>query len=161
VPQSVVDPDDPQAIVEHLYRVQRVVDGRLEFGSPQDPRDPAGTALATGTAHNGTILNILGSWVELDVTSQDAPVACVHNLDVPVTSVSGVNQPNVRWLVFGWQHNGAGAAPGSTMSCNYEPTDAASITSNSFPLRFYAAGRTIGADPNDLRVTLFFVPAVR
>lgn len=162
VPQTVVNPEDPRSIVEHLYRVQRVVDGRLEFGSPQNPNDPASVTLANGVAHNGTLQNLLGSWVEVDVTAADTLVNCVHNLGVPVTVVAATNQPNVRWLVFGFQHSGNGANAASTLSCNFELGDAASITENSFPLRFYVGGgRTVGADPDDLRVSIFFVPAVR
>lgn len=164
VPQVIVDPQDPRSVVEHLYRVQRVVDGRLEFGSPQDPRDPASTTLASGAAaaHNGTLLNVLGSWVEVDVVALDTLVLCTHNLAIPVTSVGGVNQPNVRWLLFGFQHSGNTADAASVLSCNYELGDAASITQDAFPLRFYAAGaRTVGADPDDIRASLFFVPAVR
>lgn len=160
--RTLPDPAKPQSIVEFLARSQRIIDGQIEFGSPNDPNDPASVTLANGTAHNGTLVNLLGAWVEIDVATLDAPQACVHNLGVPVTVVGGVNQPNVRWLVFGYQHSGTLAIAGSTISCNYELTDAANITTNSFPLRFYAAGtRTIAADPDDLRVTLFFTPAVR
>lgn len=162
IARTLPDPNDPKSIVEWLSRAQRIVDGGIEFGSPQDPKDPASTTLANGTSHNGTLVNVLGSWVEIDVDTLDAPQNCAHNLDVPVTVVGGVNQPNVRWLVFGYQHSGTLAIAGSTISCNYELTDAASITKDSFPLRFYAAGtRTIGADPDDLRVTLLFTPAIR
>ena len=165
IPPSIVLPEQPQSIVEHLLRVSREVDGRVEFGSPQDPNNPASTTLANGVIHNGTILNMKGAWVEVDVVALDAVVDCAHNLDVPVTLVGGVRQPNVRWLLFGYQHSGTLAIAGSTISCNFELGDAGGapgITTNSFPLRFYAAGtRTVGADPDDLRVTLFFVPAVR
>ena len=162
IPPSIVLPEQPQSIVEHLLRVSREVDGRMEFGSPQDPNNPSSTTLANGVIHNGTILNMKGAWVEVDVVTLDAVVNCVHNLDVPVTLIGGVNQPNVRWLIFGYQHSGTLAIAGSTISCNYELGDAASITTNSFPLRFYAAGtRTVGVDPDEIRVSLFFVPAVR
>lgn len=162
VPRVLYDPADPKAVAEHASRLQRVMDGQIEFGSPQDPNDPASVTLANGTAHNGILQNMLGAWVEVDVTALDTRVDCAHNLGVPITVVAATNQPNVRWLVFGYQHSGTLAIAGSTISCNYELGDAASITSNSFPLRFYAAGtRTVGADPDDLRVTLFFVPAVR
>ena len=162
VPRLVVDDRQPKSIVEQLSRLLRVVDGDLGFGSPQDPTDPTSTTLANGASHNGTLENVKGSWVEVDVTAADTLVNCVHNLGVPVTVVSATNQPNVRWMVFGFQHSGTGANAASTLSCNYETGDAASITENSFPLRFYVGGgRTVGADPDDLRVTLFFTPAVR
>ena len=161
VPQSVVNPSDPKSIVEHLYRVQRVVDGRIEFGSPQDPNDPASTTAADGVTHNGTLLNVVGSWIQLTVTALDTLVACPHNLGVPVTVVTSTNQPNVRWLVFGFQHDGTGATAASCFSCNYETGDAASISEDSFPLRFYSSsGRTVDGD-HPLLVSLFFIPAVR
>ena len=161
VPTSVVDPGNPRSIVEHLANVQRVVDGSIEFGSPQDPNDPASLTLANGTAHNGTLLNIQGSWVEVDVTALDTPVACRHNLEIPFVVIGGISQPNVRWQLFGFQHSGNGVGVGSTISCNYETTDENSISEISFPLRFYATARVVGAAPDHLRVTLFFTPAVR
>ena len=163
IPQVVVNPKDPQSIVDHLQRVSRVVDGRLEFGSPQDPNDPASTTAANGVAHNGTVLNISGSWVEVTVDTADLAGGnpCVHNLGVPVTVVGAVNQPNVRVLSFLFQHNGTGVNAASTLSFNYDTRDAGNITTNSFPLRFYVGGgRTVNAG-NPLRASLFFVPAVR
>lgn len=164
VPRGPIGAKDPQEVVEHLGRVQRVVDGAIEFGSPQDPRDPASTTLAAGNAggHNGTLLNIAGSWVEVEVDAADARFDCAHNLGVPVTVVAAANQPNVRWLVMGLRHNGAGVNAASTLSVNYDSRDAANITLNSFPLRLYAAGaRTVGGAPNTVRVSLFFTAAVR
>lgn len=102
VPRIVVDPRQPQSVVDHLGRVQTVVDGKLEFGSPQDPTDPQSTSLADGATHNGTLQNLLGSWVEASVTALDTAVRFTHNLGVPV--ITGF--PNVRWLVFALQHDG-------------------------------------------------------
>jgi hypothetical protein len=163
VPRVVVDDQKPKTIVEHLSRVQRVVDGDLEFGSPQDPRDPASVTLADGASHNGTLVNIRGSWVERKIVASElgTKILLTHNLGVPVNAVSAVSQPNVRWLVFGYSHKGTGTGAGSTISCNYDTDDAADITTDAFPLRFYAAARTVGAAPDDLRVTLFFIPVVR
>lgn len=162
IPQVVVNPDSPMSIVDHLYRVGRVVDGRLEFGSPQDPEDPASVTLANGTTHNGTLLNLAGSWFEKDQDTLDTRFDCAHNLGIPVTVVGGVNKPNVRWLFANFQHNGTGVVAGTpTLSVNYDSRDAASITTNSFPLRLYAAAvRTVNAG-NPVRVTLFFTGAVR
>ena len=164
VPRVLTDPSKPESFVEHLKQLQRVVDGNVEFGSPQDPSDPASTVLANGTTHNGTIVNMLGSWVERDVVASELGTLILfrHNLSIPYITVGGARQPNVRWLLFGFQHSGAGpTGAGSTISCNYDTRDEASIDEDNFPLRFYAAARTVGADPDDLRVTLFFVPVVR
>lgn len=161
VPRVIVDPKNPLSIVEHVGRVQRVVDGELEFGSPQNPNDPTSTTLANGTAHNGTVVNMKGSWFSANVEAADTRVDCAHNLDVPVSTVAAVNQPNVLWPIVCFEHNGTAADALSTLSCNYETTDAASITANSFPLRFYVSGaRTVNAG-NPLRAHIFFTARVR
>lgn len=163
IPRVIVDPKDPLSIVEHLGRVQRVVDGQLEFGSPQDPRDPNSATLAAGAAggHNGTVLNMAGAWVEADVTAADTRFDCAHNLGLPVTVVTAVNQPNVRWLFACFQHNGTGVNATSTLSVNYDSRDAGSITQNSFPLRLYVGGGRTVSGPNPVRVSLFFTAAIR
>jgi len=157
VPKVLVDVKNPQSVVDYVSRIQRVVDGQIEFGSPQDPRDPASTNIADGTTQNGTLLNIAGSWVELKLDDVgnliNTNVTCIHNLGVAVLSAS---EPNVRWLMFGWQHSGAGAGAGSAVSAIY--VDGA-VTSNSIQLRFHAAARTVTV-ANPLKVCLFFVPAV-
>lgn len=154
VPRVIVDPTQPQSIVEHLGRVQRVLDGEVEFGNPQDPTDPQSTTRANGVAHNGTVLNVRGSWFEAAVTALNTNVTCTHNLGLPIVSASS---PNVRWLVFGWQHDGTGAGAGSSVSAVYV---GGAVTTNSIVLRFFAAGRTVDVI-HPLTVSLFFVPAVR
>ncbi len=156
IPQAVINPKDPLSIVEHLYRVQRVVDGQIDFGAPQDPKDPASSTLPDGSAHNGILNNILGSWFEISIGTGDLAVdqTCTHNLGQPIVSAT---TPNVRWLVFGIQHNAAGAGAGSTVSVVYE---GGTVGENSIVLRFYAAARTVN-DANPLKVTLFFIPVVR
>ena len=153
----IVDPRDPQSVVDHLYRVQRVVDGDVEFGHPQDPADPQSTTLADGATHNGTLLNIRGSWVEVEVAALDTAVTFTHNLAQPIVSAS---VPNVRWLHFLYEHDGTGVTDGTAVvSCNYETGD--TVGENAIALRFYAAGgRTVDGD-HPLRATLFFVGAVR
>lgn len=107
VPQVVVDPKDAPSVVEHLYRVQRVVDRFVEFGSPQDPTDPTSTTRALGVAHNGTLQNMDGSWFEAVLEAAGRTiVTCVHNLNVATTQPA--TAPNVRWIPFGVMHNGTG-----------------------------------------------------
>jgi len=156
VPLVIVDPKNPLSIVEHLSRVQRTVDGQIEFGTPQDPNDPASTTLANGSAHNGTLLNILGSWVEVSVGAAqvNTNLTFTHNLDVQVL---GATTPNVRWLVFGWQHSGVGSLAGSSVSLVY--TDG-TVTANSIGLRVWAGGLTVDGG-NQLKVSAFFIPSVR
>jgi len=119
VPRSPVDPDNPQSIAQQQRDVIETIDNRIEFGEPLDPNDPnsafmAGLAAGAGvTAHNGIRSNILGSWVELEITSRaslDYPFTCRHNLyqEQPdtYTAVPVAGEPNCRWIVMGWQHDG-------------------------------------------------------
>jgi hypothetical protein len=159
VPPVVLNPNDAQALVERVNELLREFNGRVSFGHPQDPNGDTSTTLAGGTgtgAHNGTLANIEGSYVELKVTALDTNVSCLHRLNLQIPSAS---QPNVRWLVCGWQHNGTGVTDGTaTVSASYED---GTVTADDCPLRFYAAGgRTVDGD-NPLGVTLFFWPAVR
>lgn len=160
VPQAPIDAKNPQSIVEHLYRVQRVVDRLVEFGSPQDPSDPTSTTRALGVAHNGTLQNIDGSWFEavLEATGRTA-ITCVHNLNVATTQPA--TAPNVRWLVFGVQHNGAGAVmPTIAVDCWYQ---GGARTADQIELVFnLVVGGVLTVDAaNPVVVSLFFVRAVR
>jgi len=115
VPANIPDPEKPESIIKGVTDVTRVVDGEIEFGNPTDPRDDESTTLAgsgTPTEHNGSIQNIKGSWVEVEIGATgaqpamglDEAVECIHNLDVPVVAT---DEPNVRWFVAGIQHDGA------------------------------------------------------
>ena len=92
----------------------------IGFGNPVDPNDETSVVLAgdmTATpAHNGTLDDIDGSWVELEIgpgqaNGLDDPITCHHNLftdsatawaEEPVTG-----EPNVTWFVDRWEHDGA------------------------------------------------------
>ena len=158
----MVNPADPLSVVEHLYRVQRVVDRHVEFGSPQDPADPTSVVRALGAAHNGTILNIEGSWFEavLEATGRTA-VTCIHNLDVATNQPA--TAPNVKWLHFGVSHNGTGADATSTYAVDVwyqggaRTADAIALV---FNLVVGGTAPTVNA-ANPVVVTLFFVRAVR
>lgn len=160
VPYALVDPKDPLSIVEHLGRVQRVVDGKVEFGSPQDPNDPTGTTRALGVAHNGTLLNIEGSWFDAVLTATGRTVlTCVHNLNVATTQPA--TAPNVRWLVFGVLHNGTGAVlPTVDVGVSYlggaRTADAIDLTFN----LVVGGVLTVNAG-NPVVASLFFVRAIR
>lgn len=154
-------PEFPDQIVSFLREVRRFADGMVEFGHPQDPTDPSATGLAgaTTTSHPGTLVNIRGTWVELDVTALDTDTRCYHNLNllVPYTG-----EPNVRWLLFGVIHDGTNVAAGDeVVSCNFE--EGSAVDADYIDLKFYRDGsgpRTVdGTHP--LKVTLFFIPAVR
>ena len=165
-----INPEDPNSIAEALSVLLRVVDREIEFGHPQNPigEDATSSAQVAGAAggaipaHNGVLENIRGSWVEIIVDSSataDTKIDCVHNLNVPMTS--GVAEANVRWMVMGIKHSGLNAVAASTISVSYETGDSGSITADSFPLRVYAEGTRTVNDANPIKITLFFIPAVR
>jgi hypothetical protein len=158
--QNLPDPNNPKSLVDFLGEVRRVVDGNIEFGNPQDPADDTSSTLAGSTtgAHPGTLSNIKGTWCEADVDTLDSPITFYHNLNIDV-AVSG--EPNVRWLFSDYVHDGTGVTDGTAViSCNFEPTTC-TVTTTSIDLQFYAAGgRTVDVT-HLLKVSLFFVPAVR
>lgn len=156
----LLDPDSKdfnKSVVEAMHRLLEIVDNRIEFGNPHDPRLDTSTTRA-GDGHNGVLSNVYGSWVDIvldDATNLlNTNVECVHNLDVPVFSAS---EPNVLWLVFGFTHDGTGTGAGSTVSVGYID---GTVAANSIELRFYAAARTVTVG-SPLLVRLFFIPGVR
>lgn len=91
----------------------------IQFGTPADPNDETSTVLAgdiTATpVHNGTLDDVDGSWVEIEINSTVKhtladPITCTHNLfteeatNWPNEPETG--EPNVRWFVVGWEHDG-------------------------------------------------------
>lgn len=163
IPQVVVNPDSPMSIVDHLYRVGRVVDGRLEFGSPQDPNDPASTTVANGTTHNGTVLNMAGSWFSGIIQAVGrSNLTCIHNLYDPDRTFAAGLIP-VRWMVWGWSHNGTGGGVATELDLAvWYMGGAVAATSIvlAVSVNLIAGALTINAG-NPLRLDLFFVPAVR
>ena len=152
--------------VDWMRQITEALDGRVSFGNPQDPGpDVTSTALAgvAATSHPGTLDNIEGTWVEVDVAALDTAVPCYHNLNL---SVPVAGEPNVRWQTFGIMHSGVGTDTGTvaataTVSVNFDENDSGTVAANSISLRFYAeATRTVDGD-NPLKVSLFFTPAVR
>lgn len=157
------DPKDPLSIVQQVEEVQRVADGLIEFGHPNDPEDISSTTPAgmASTSHNGNVQNIVGAWVEAKFTATNSAVLVYHNLFAhdPNYAVPVSGAPNVRWLVFGFSHDGTGVDAASALSVNF--TEGDTVNANSIQLRLYAAGtRTVGAG-NPVTVTLFFTPAAR
>lgn len=153
-----ITPDNVTEVVKELIQL---LSGEVEFGHPQDPLDPNSATYADGSSHNGTPSNINVSWFEADIETVDTRIDCVHNLEAPVVVVGGNNQPNVRWPIANFVHDGTGASVISgAIGVVYESTDQGSITSNSFPLRLYAPGRTVDAT-HPVKMTLGFIRAVR
>jgi len=157
---------EPEESVKGIWSAYKtlvkIFQRQVSFGHPNHPVDPGYTtpsAGSTDTAHNGLLDNIHGSWVEVEFTSNVIGKVCWHNLDVPVLDI---NTPNVRWQVFGVFHDRAGAAPqAAPMGVSFH-AGAGVVTRNWIVLQLDspAASRTIDAD-HPVKVTLFFIPAVR
>lgn len=154
-PQQTFSDNTLNGLAERVLRLERILSGDVEFGAPQDPNDPASTALPDGAVHNGTLTNMRGSWVEveLDDPAQRAiPLTFTHNLNVQVVSAT---LPNVRWLLFGIQHTAALAVAESAAVWYNGGT----VARNSIELEVTTSATPSGGDP--LKLTLFFVPGVR
>jgi hypothetical protein len=161
IPRALVDAHNPQSIVDAVRQLQDIADGRLAFGSPQDPTDPQSATRANGVAHNGSLENIQGSWVEAVVTGsgQSRIVTFTHNLDLPVIT----DQPNVRWLHFGSYHDGTGAVATTRVWVFLSYIGGDTVTNNAIDLRLatlWGATPTVDAS-HPLVVSVFFTPAIR
>lgn len=110
-----IDPSRPESVVDQVNEVLFELDGKVDFGEPLDPNDHDSVTLAgdmtAEPAHNGTRSNIWGSWVELEVETLDDPITCHHNLYLEqpggYTTEPVAGEPNCRWFVVGWQHDGS------------------------------------------------------
>ena len=166
------DPSKPESIVDQLSKVIQVVDGLVEFGDPIDPFDPGNTgrAGASSTAHPGSISNIHGSWVEVVITTAGTPqiVECHHNLyleenNAGTYTLPTSGEPNVRWLVFGWLHDGSGGDATSTLDC-FVTFIGDTVAVNSVKLVFdvVKGGTNVTVDgDHPVLCTLFFTRASR
>ena len=161
------DPDKPESIAEQQRELIQVVDGLIEFGEPLDPFNPANTgrAGAAATSHPGSTSNIAGSWVEVVLeTTGRITKTCHHNLylnDGPTYVLPTAGEPNVRWLLFGWMHDGD-----LDSSATLDLTVAfigGTVATNSLQLEFQVTkGGTLTIDSNHPIVcTLFFTRATR
>lgn len=160
IARTLQDPQNPQALAEYLSRMQRVIDGDLGFGSPQDPKDPTSTTVADGVSHNGTLLNMNGAWFSgLILAAGRSTLTCIHNLDTPTTA----GLVPVRWLVWGWSHNGTGGGAATELDLAVWYMGGA-VTAQSIVLaasvNLIAGALTINAG-NPLRLDLWFERAVR
>lgn len=166
----------PEGIQTQIDRLVKIVDQQITFGHPHHPRDlslnyPAGTALSGDEAnqHNGTLDNILGSWVEVILESNSRQsYVCTHNLNLksPTYTVPSAGEPNVRWFEFGELHDGTGTDGTSKPILHIvHVSDAGSpVTANAITLSFqvtYAAGTGTIDATHPYRVSLFFIPAVQ
>lgn len=141
-----IDPEKPETIAAALTDHKAVL-SMIGFGDPVDRE-------SVTPGENGTPDNVHGAWVVHEFTAVGSGTFS-HNLDIQVSPTA--NEPNVGWLVFGWRHSGAGAAPGP-LSLEY--VHGSAITRNAIDLTLRVGGtRTVGAAPNAVKVAVFFVPA--
>jgi hypothetical protein len=158
--------DQMNALRQQMNEVLLVVDDHIEFGEPQNPNDPTSTTLAGATgvdaAHNGTISNVNGSWVEILLTAAGTSVVtCTHNLFLdPVYTVPVPGEPNCRWLPFGFIHDGTGGDATSGLSITPGFISGNTVTASAIDLSISVItdGTALTIDGNHpLRVTLFFI----
>lgn len=163
VARVLYDPHDPKAVSEHASRLQTVVDGKLEFGSVQNPNDLNSTSFPDGVAHNGTVVNLDGSWFSVFLESTGpTTVTCIHNLyDSTFTPPTG--RIPVRWIVVGWLHDGTGAGAGASLDlsvCYLGGTIAFDRIDLVFHIGVHGGAITLNAD-HPMRVDLFFIRSAR
>lgn len=166
IPRYFVDPDDPRSVVQQMEEIHRVADGDIGFGHPNDPEDTTSTTPAgmAATSHNGSIENIAGSWVEAKWGTVDGSgdhiVTVYHNLfPDPAYTLPVTGEPNVRWLVFGFSHDGNTVDAASTLSVVFQEGD--TVAANSIELQLHVGGTRVVDDTHPVTATLFFIPAVR
>ena len=166
-----------ESIQAQLDRLTEIVNSEVSFGHPHHPVDPslnypAGTAVVGDEAnqHNGVIDNFLGSWVEILITTTGrSSHTCTHNLyaNAPEYTLPVAGEPNCRWLNWGIMHDGTNVGAGTKMdvTVSYVKQAASPTTANDINLTFEviraaAPNLTIDAT-HPIRVTLFFIPAIR
>lgn len=158
------------AVAEQVDEILRVVDDKIEFGEPQDPSDPTATGLAgamgAAGAHNGTLSNIAGSWVEISLTATGLTTqTCIHNLysDLSQYTVPVTGEPNCRWLLFGLMHDGQGQDGTSGLDLDIAFLGD-TVAANSIQLRvdLSTVGTAVTVDgTHPALITLFFTRATR
>jgi hypothetical protein len=163
--------DQMNALRQQMNEVLLVVDDHVEFGEPSNPEDPenslglrAGDMTAAGM-HNGTVSNVQGSWVEIELTSAGITDAvCTHNLFMdPTYTVPVAGEPNCRWIHFALMHDGTAADGTSlfTVDINFigGTVDPEAIT---LRMNLVLAGTNITVDADHpVLVSLFFTKATR
>jgi len=163
--------DQIDALRQQMNEVLLVVDDHVEFGEPGNPQDPeyalglrAGDMSAAGM-HNGTLSNVNGSWVEIELTSAGITDAvCTHNLFSDTSySVPVAGEPNCRWIHFALMHDGQ-AGDGTSLYTVDVSFIGGTVAAEAITLRMnlVLAGTAITVDADHpVLVTLFFTKATR
>ena len=141
----------------------RRLTAQVSFGVPIDVNN-------AGTEVGQHVSEMRGSWVEISIISATGTVTCTHNLNIPISTVTGAgstaNRLNVRWLKFGYEfgsRTGAvaqPAAPAGAFTIEFLHMLSSAVTADAITLNYSVVGFTPTAT-TPLFVSLFFIPAVR
>lgn len=146
-------------LFEYVYRL---LSTQLSFGVPVDVD-------TTGTEVGQRVGNMRGAWVELSLTAATGTVTVTHNLDIPITTLTGAgstaNRLNVRWFVVGAEfgsRTGAVAQPAApaAFTVDFLHMLSSAVTTTSLVLNYSTTG-FVPTATTPLFVSLFVVPAVR
>jgi hypothetical protein len=161
-PRTGTQARDSRSLERDVQELMVLAGGGLYIGHPNNPLDPTDTSNALGTAatHNGTRVHFLGSWVQWTITAVGqlgVQHTFVHNLNVPPVSVT---TPNVLWHVLRKEFGGNVVA-GSFTDVHYGDVAGVPglVTADSIQL-IVSSNLAIGGG-DDLRITLWFTPALR
>ena len=172
-----------ETLQAQIDRLRSIINGKIGFGDPNFPANPTIDILAGNPpivgfevlAHNGSLDNIQGSWVEVILTSTAAVHTKVihHNLYlndpdyvVPVLdAATGRHQPNCRWFIMGVMHDGLSTDATTSIRADAAYVGGAGlVTPNTISLKFGLV--LVGNAPainvfHPVRVTMFFIKATR
>ena len=147
---EIPDPTTPESVAEWSREIAGLLNGQLSIGEPISD----GTTLKP----NGVKGHMIGSFVtRTDIVAADTLYTFTHNLDIPNKASGGLN---VGWIPVRYIHDGDTVDAASTITCNYETTDSASVTATAMPLRFYFGGTRVVAG-HALTATIWFFPTTR
>ncbi len=164
-----------ESIQAQITRLTTVMNGQLEYGTTTAEQKPlirfAGQPGGGTTFHNGTMINVQGSWVEALVTgiSSVEQVTCVHNLylDDPNYTLPVSERPNCRWQHWGSRHDGTAADVTTVFGTHimYHEYTTGLVLANEITLQFFIdplAGTAPTVDVlHPVIVSLFFTKAIK
>lgn len=144
---------------EELYRR---LTAQISFGVPINVD-------SLGNEVGQKVSEVRGSWVELTLTAASGTTTVTHNLNIPITTVTGAgstaNRLNVRWFEVGMEFgdrtgaNAQPAAPGG-FTVQFMHMGSSAVTPDAVTLQYAVSGFLPSATA-PLYVSLFVIPAVR
>lgn len=123
-----------------ISRMAKAINGMIEFGNVTDESS-----------------NLRGQWVEESMGTGDVAAAhtFTHNMSIPISSAG---LPNVRWLVFGFEHDGDTVDAASALSLSFQAGD--TVGTDAIQLRLHVGGTRVVNDTHPVVATVFFTPAI-